>query len=101
MTLSTKLSALADRLARLAPSHRNPDHYFEEKSEIVAELRRLADERAGLRAANDNVKGFAPGHYTCMCNECGKRFTGAKHSWRRQGSEPAKRSASSPAFPDY
>lgn len=54
MTLSNDLHALADRLARLAPSHRNPDHYFEEKSEIVAELRRLAKGRALPTAANDN-----------------------------------------------
>lgn len=42
MTFANDLHALADRLTRLAPSHRNPDYYFEEKSEIVAELRRLA-----------------------------------------------------------
>lgn len=36
----------ADRLARLAPSHRDPHRFHEEKSELVAELRRLA--------ANDN-----------------------------------------------
>lgn len=55
MTLSADLHALADRLARLAPSHRNPDHYFEEKSEIVAELRRLAGGRNAFTSpANDN-----------------------------------------------
>lgn len=88
MTLSTDLHALADRLARLAPSHRDPFRFHEEKSELVHELRKLADERAGLRAANDNIRGFAPGHYMCVCNECGKRFTGAKHSWRCEGCEP-------------
>jgi hypothetical protein len=54
MTIYAELHALADRLARLAPSHRNPDYYFEEKSEIVAELRRLAGTKIGLSAANDN-----------------------------------------------
>jgi hypothetical protein len=46
------LHNIADRLARLAPSHRDPHRFHEEKSELVAELRRLA--------ANDNkmaVKG--------------------------------------------
>lgn len=42
MTAATDLHALADRLERLAPSHRDPHRYFEEKSELVAELRRLA-----------------------------------------------------------
>lgn len=90
MTLPTDLHALADRPARLAPSHRNPDHYFEEKSEIVAELRRLANSgrKLFIIAANHNLKGFAPGHYMCICNECGNRFSGAKHSWRCQGCEP-------------
>ncbi len=88
MTLSNDLHALADRLARLAPSHRDPFRFHEEKSELVHELRRLADQRSFAPvAANDNIKGFAPGHYTCTCNECGKRFTGAKHSWRCQGCE--------------
>lgn len=55
MTLSNDLHALADRLARLAPSHRDPDHYFEEKSEIVADLRRLAGVKYSLTtAANEN-----------------------------------------------
>lgn len=57
MTLAADLHALADRLARLAPSHRNPDYYFEEKSEIVAELRRLASSERNpfIIAANDNL----------------------------------------------
>ncbi len=62
MTLSNDLHSLADRLARLAPSHRNPDHYFEEKSEIVAELRRLAGTKIGLSAANDNMP---PRYFRC------------------------------------
>lgn len=45
-TTTAKLHDIADRLARLAPSHRDPERYFEEKSELVAELRALA--------ANDN-----------------------------------------------
>jgi len=47
MTLSAQLMDIASRLARLAPSHKDPHHFHEVKSELVAELRRLA-------AANDN-----------------------------------------------
>lgn len=48
MTTQTNptLADIADRLERLAPCHRDPERYFEEKSEIINELRRLA--------ANDN-----------------------------------------------
>jgi len=49
MTLSAQLMDIASRLSRLAPSHRDPHHFHEMKSELVAELRRLA-------AANDNRK---------------------------------------------
>jgi hypothetical protein len=48
MSLAADLHEIADRLARLAPSHRDPFRFHEEKSELVAELRRLA--------ANDNHK---------------------------------------------
>ncbi|MDG4670890.1 hypothetical protein P9A16_07130 [Shinella sp. 838] len=56
MIHATDLHALADRLERLAPSHRDPHRYFEEKSEIVAELRRLATlpTRMVPPPANDN-----------------------------------------------
>ena len=47
------LHDIADRLARLGPDHRDPHRYFEEKSELVAELRRLAGSRHKV-AANDN-----------------------------------------------
>lgn len=89
MNLDNDLYLLADRVARLAPSHRDPDYYFEEKSEIVAKILMLARgvPNFGETPANDNIRGFAPGGYTCLCNECGKRFTGAKHSWRCQGCE--------------
>ncbi len=84
MKYFARINALANRLERLAPSHRDPFRFHEEKSELVHELRRLANsERKPFTIpANDNIRGFAPGNYTCMCNECGKRFTGAKHSWR-------------------
>ena len=36
------LLLLADRICRLAPSHRDPEAFHIEKSEIVAELRLLA-----------------------------------------------------------
>lgn len=50
------LHNIADRLERLAPSHRDPHRYFEEKNELVAELRRLAMEcrQPHPAAANDN-----------------------------------------------
>ncbi|MGO8202825.1 hypothetical protein ACC735_26470 [Rhizobium ruizarguesonis] len=57
MTIASYLHDIADRLERLAPSHRDPHRYFEEKSELVAELRRLASGAKTLRAyeaANDN-----------------------------------------------
>lgn len=88
MTLSADLHALADRLARLAPSHRDPFRFHEEKSELVHELRRLAGSKIGLSTANDNIRGFAPGNYACRCRNCGEQFIGAKHSWRCQQCEP-------------
>ncbi len=90
MKYFARINAIANRLERLAPSHRDPFRFHEEKSELVNDLRRLADESAGLRAANDNIKGFAPGGYMCICNECGKRFTGAKHSWRCDNCDATK-----------
>ena len=52
MTLRARLHEIADRLARLAPCHRDPFKFHEDKSELVAELRRIA--------ANDNLpKGEA------------------------------------------
>ena len=53
MTLAGQLHDIADRLARLAPSHRKPEHFHEEKSELVAMLRRLASQGRAV-AANDN-----------------------------------------------
>ncbi|WP_155257448.1 hypothetical protein [Rhizobium leguminosarum] len=53
----TTLHDIADRLERLAPSYRDPHRYFEEKSELVAELRRLAGTSGRLgneQPANDN-----------------------------------------------
>jgi hypothetical protein len=40
------LSDLALRVARLGPDHRNPEQFHMDKSEIVAELRRLARRKA-------------------------------------------------------
>ena len=40
----TRLIALAHRVQRLAPDHRDPEKFHEDKSEIVAELRRLVRE---------------------------------------------------------
>ncbi|MBP2445939.1 hypothetical protein [Rhizobium leguminosarum] len=56
MTIAATLHDIADRLERLAPSHRDPFRYFEEKSELVAELRWLAVGVKTLRTyANDNT----------------------------------------------
>lgn len=44
------LHEIADRLARLAPSHRDPDWFHEEKSELVDLLRRLAANYNAKRA---------------------------------------------------
>lgn len=56
MNLANDLHAMADRLARLAPSHRDPFRFHEEKSELVHELRRLAQSngKRPIVAANDN-----------------------------------------------
>lgn len=40
--LGTQLSDLASRVRRLVPSHRDPESFHAEKSEIEHELRRLA-----------------------------------------------------------
>lgn len=45
-TAAARLHEIADRLARLAPCHRDPHRFHEQKSELVNELRELA--------ANDN-----------------------------------------------
>lgn len=44
VTAPHRLTALADQVERLAPSHRDPHRFHEDKSEIVAELLRLAHE---------------------------------------------------------
>lgn len=41
-----RLLAIADRVRLLAPSHRDPERFHMDKSEIAAELRRLAREIA-------------------------------------------------------
>lgn len=37
-----EIAALARRVERLAPSHRSPEHFHIEKSEIAEALRRIA-----------------------------------------------------------
>lgn len=41
-SLPDRLRDLAHHVQRLSPSHRDPERFHEDKSEIVAELRRLA-----------------------------------------------------------
>lgn len=43
------LAALAKRVERLAPSHRDPEAFHEEKSEIVEALRKADREIKGNR----------------------------------------------------
>lgn len=38
------IRSLAAKVARLAPDHRDPERFHIDKSEVVAELRRLARE---------------------------------------------------------
>lgn len=45
--LGAQLSDLASRVRRLAPSHRDPESFHAEKSEIEHELRRLARTATG------------------------------------------------------
>jgi hypothetical protein len=42
MTDRSELAELAARVSRLRPDHRDPERWHMEKSEIAAELRRLA-----------------------------------------------------------
>ncbi|MET3854431.1 hypothetical protein [Rhizobium sp. OAE497] len=55
-SLATQLHEIADRLTRLAPSHRDPNRFHEDKSELVGQLRRLAQSngKRPIEAANDN-----------------------------------------------
>ncbi len=39
------LTMIADKVRRLSPSHRDPERFHIDKSEIEADLRRLAKER--------------------------------------------------------
>lgn len=43
--VTEQMADLADRVARLAPAHRDPERFHIDKSEIVAELRALAKGR--------------------------------------------------------
>ena len=45
--LADRLTWLANRVAANMPSHRNPEQFHAEKSEIAAELRRIAKEADG------------------------------------------------------
>jgi hypothetical protein len=43
---AAKIERLAERVRRLSPSRHNPEQFHSDKSEIAAELRRLAREIA-------------------------------------------------------
>jgi hypothetical protein len=51
------LHALADRLARLSPSHRDPEAFHVEKHTLAAELRQMAD---AMRRTARQSRGTAP-----------------------------------------
>lgn len=42
VSIANALAGIADRLAVLAPSHRDPERFHVEKSELVHELHKLA-----------------------------------------------------------
>ena len=46
--ITDRLDELAYRVRRLMPSHRDPERYHVEKSEIEHELRRLAREAGSM-----------------------------------------------------
>ena len=48
LNTAERLAELAKRVRRLAPSHRDPERYHVEKSEIEHELRRLAREAGSM-----------------------------------------------------
>lgn len=64
--LDDDLMRLARALQRLSPSHRNPEKYHEDKSQIIDELKRLAREVRGVtahhrrRTSNDGAHAPSP-----------------------------------------
>lgn len=48
--VTTTLTEIADRLERLSPSHRDPEKFFEERSELAFALLRIADDLRGPSA---------------------------------------------------
>jgi hypothetical protein len=48
MTPAEALVDLARRVARLSPDRRDPERFFEERSDLVAELRKLAREQSSV-----------------------------------------------------
>lgn len=58
MTQHEALAALANRVQRLSPDRRDPERYHAEKSEIAAELRRLAraDEQSRKLFSNNTAR---------------------------------------------
>lgn len=68
--IHTALNDIADRLAKLAPSHRDPQRYFEEKSELVNQLRRLAE-------SGKSLSTFSTGGKILPTSSTGQRRTAA------------------------
>jgi hypothetical protein len=66
MTIAAELHALADRVRRLAPSHRDPEAFHVEKGEIAAELLELAEIQARrLAPVRGNPHRRRPGLQSC------------------------------------
>lgn len=49
MSASLRLAAVAKRVGRLRPDWNNPERYFEDRSEIERDLRRLAKDMETAR----------------------------------------------------
>jgi hypothetical protein len=47
-----KIASLAERVRRLTPSHRDPERFYLDRSEIAAELRRIAREMEGITSCS-------------------------------------------------
>ena len=54
MTQREALTDLARRVQRLSPDRRDPERYHAEKSEIAAELRRIAGQQSSATQSNKN-----------------------------------------------
>lgn len=59
-SLAALLEALADRVRRLVPDHRDPERFHADKSDLVAELRTLAREVEARPAVGRGTPSWVP-----------------------------------------